>query len=180
MSQPTPKHLENFFNRLYKLQRGERAVLARALNQDRPSSHVPAFGIVERFVGDKEQGWRRDCYYLVAALFGKLEKETPKERPTGQVFAKAVKAYSGKESSGDGLSPTERRFLALLDSDSEELPYRLRQLTSMITTGSNRVQSLLDWPSLLQDLTKWNFESRATQKKWAQEFYRNETKEEKE
>ena len=62
---------------------------------------------------------------------------------------------------------TERRFINLLDADSEQLPNRLRQMISLL-----REQNL-DFEDLLKGLLYWNDERKRTQNTWAREFYRN-------
>jgi CRISPR system Cascade subunit CasB len=70
----------------------------------------------------------------------------------------------------------EKRFVALVDSDKEELPGRLRQAVSLLKAKSVS----LGWARLLADLRSWDSEFRWVQRRWAREFWaedRNERSE---
>jgi CRISPR type I-E-associated protein CasB/Cse2 len=73
---------------------------------------------------------------------------------------------------GQGLTQEEKqqrekRFIDLLDSDSEELPYKLRQaITLMARDGVS-----LDWVLLIQHLTSWDHPRRWVQREWARGFW---------
>jgi CRISPR system Cascade subunit CasB len=165
-----------FVERLTRLDNGPRAELRRALLQDEPSRHAPIFRFVEPFVGGQSES-RRKAYYLVAALFGMAEKDQGAEERRPRIsLATAIKRYDYKtaDQSDEGMSPVERRFLALLDSDQDELPHRLRQIIRMLTTGAERISQPLDWAELLRDLVGWNYDTRSTQTRWAKVFYRTQ------
>jgi CRISPR type I-E-associated protein CasB/Cse2 len=73
---------------------------------------------------------------------------------------------------GSGLSQEEKqkrekRFIALLDTDREELPYMLRQAITLI--APNRVG--LDWVLLIRHLCQWSHSERWVQQKWARSFW---------
>lgn len=160
-----------FAQSLYKLGTGPRAELKRALLAEDPSLHTPIYRYVEPYVGN-HGGWKRKAYYLVAALYGFCGKEDEKGHRLG--LPEAVRIYERSDQApGDEMSSVEKRFLALLDSDTAELPHRLRQTLRMITTGASRVSQPLDWNQILNDLLKWNYSSRTTQTKWARNFYQN-------
>lgn len=166
-----PSREEQFVSSLFRLGSGPRAELKRALQQEDPGRHTAIFRYVEPFVPRDGRYGGRDAYYLVAALFGLVEKDDTRE-DSRVSLAKAVRQYElGGEAGGDEVSATEKRFLALLDADDDELPHRLRQMVKMVTSGSNRVHQQLDWQKLLTDLTRWNHPARRTQTDWAREFY---------
>ena len=129
----------------------ERAELRRCLAADKPCDHLPAYRLVERYSNaGKSTRWRRECYYLVAALFSLVERRPPRKRgrapdetdePTGKslTLARAVKAYEARTEKDEGnMSSVERRFLALLDSDRDQLAYRLRQMLQMVIGASEK------------------------------------------
>ncbi len=62
---------------------------------------------------------------------------------------------------------TERRFIALLDADGEQLSHRLRQMIALLT------EHAIDFEGLLKDLLYWNDDQKRTQSSWARDFYRN-------
>ena len=162
-----------------RIDSGVQAQLRRALLEDDPSQYPPIFHLVEPHIPNDSTEAVRKAYYLVASLFGLAEKEHDAEELRPRIkLAQAISRYNYKDEAGDdGLSPTERRFLALLDADRDELPYRLRQIVRMLTTGSERISQPLDWAGLLKDLKYWNSSNRSVQTRWAKEFYRTKPNE---
>src|SRR5262249_19682342 len=61
----------------------------------------------------------------------------------------------------------ERRFIDLLDTDADELPYKLRQAVTLIARDSIG----LDWRLLIQHLGHWDHPDRWVQKDWARGFW---------
>ena len=136
-----------------------RAVLRRSLAFD-PGQHIPAFPYVEPFLKGEESGWRRDMHYLVAALWAAHWREG--RAGAAQTLARACASHQIKS----GSASTERRFINLLDADREQLPHRLRQMTALLG------EQPIDFEALLDDLLRWNSESKRTQNAWARDFYR--------
>ncbi|MGH9438857.1 MAG: type I-E CRISPR-associated protein Cse2/CasB [Terriglobia bacterium] len=137
-----------------------RAVLRRSLAFD-PGRFVPAYPYVEPFVKDKDNSWRRAMLYLVAGLWAAQWREGQ----TGQRLSlgKACAAYQVKS----GSSSIERRFIALLDADNDQLPHRLRQMIALLK------EQPIDFDALLTGLLYWNDDQKRTQNAWARDFYRN-------
>jgi|SaaInl7_135m_RNA_FD_contig_21_1313723_length_1049_multi_7_in_0_out_0_2 CRISPR system Cascade subunit CasB len=146
---------QRFIEHLSGLDRGARAELRRSLAFD-PGQHVLAFQYVERFAPD--DGWRRNAYYLTAGLYA-----LHPEHAEGRNFGRSVADLQQRKAS----SSTETRFLALLDADSDQLAYRLRQMVSLVKSESISV----DWRQLLDDLFWWNYPERRVQRRWARGFY---------
>lgn len=63
----------------------------------------------------------------------------------------------------------EKRFVALLDSDREDLPDRLRHCVSLLKAKDKEIP--VGWWQLLTDLQRWNYDSRWVQKKWSRDFW---------
>jgi CRISPR system Cascade subunit CasB len=61
----------------------------------------------------------------------------------------------------------EKRFIDLLDTDTDELPYKLRQAITLIARDGVG----LDWVQLIQDLHRWGNDNRRVQKDWARGFW---------
>ena len=78
-------------------------------------------------------------------------------------IGKACAAYQEES----GSTSTERRFIAMLDADRDQLPYRLRQIVSLLK------EMTIDFDSMLLDLQYWNDNQKRTQNAWARDFYRN-------
>ena len=152
-----------FIDRLENLSRGNakvRAVLRRSLALP-PGEYSPAFAYVEPFLTADVKPWRRQMFYLVAGLWAAYWREGKTTAPMSIGKACAVhRAITGSSS-------TERRFIALLDADSDQLPRRLRQVVALLR------EQPLDYNALLHDLFLWNSDEKHTQKAWARDFYQN-------
>jgi CRISPR type I-E-associated protein CasB/Cse2 len=55
----------------------------------------------------------------------------------------------------------------LLDSDADELAWRLRQIIQLVASQG----VALDWPALLSDMIGWGHPDRYVQTKWARFFW---------
>lgn len=138
-----------------------RAILRRSLAFD-PGQFIPAFPYVEHFVvRDESNAWRRKVYYLVAGLWAAHWREDRTGEPMS--FGKACAVYQ----TNSGATSTERRFINLLDADSEQLPHRLRQMVALLKDDP------INFSALLQGLLGWNQDKKPTQNAWARDFYLN-------
>jgi CRISPR system Cascade subunit CasB len=137
-----------------------RAVLRRSLAFT-PGEHVPAFPYVEPFLKGEVRSWRRKMLYLVAGLWAAHWRDG--RSGASMSIGKACAVHQAVS----GSTNTERRFIALLDADSDQLPHRLRQTIALLK------EQPIDFDALLQDLLYWNNEEKRTQKAWASDFYRN-------
>jgi CRISPR system Cascade subunit CasB len=61
----------------------------------------------------------------------------------------------------------EKRFIDLLDTDAEELPYKLRQAITLITRDGVG----LDWVRLIRHIGQWDHPARRVQTEWARGFW---------
>lgn len=136
-----------------------RAVLRRSLAFD-PGAFPAAYPYVEPFLKDDDSHWRRQVHYLVAALWATHWKaaRTGVALPIGQAVAQHQIA--------SGSASTERRFIALLDADADELPYRLRQMVALLKDQA------IDFDALLANLLRWHAPDKRIQNQWARQFYR--------
>jgi CRISPR system Cascade subunit CasB len=137
-----------------------RAVLRRSLAFD-PGQYVPAYPYVEPVVKDESNSWRREMHYLVAGLWAAHWREGRAAVP--MTIGKACAVYQA----ASGSTSTERRFITLLDSSSDELPHRLRQVIALLKDHP------IDFEALLTGLVSWNDDRKRTQNGWARDFYRN-------
>lgn len=137
-----------------------RAVLRRSLAFG-PGTFVPAYPYVEPFIKAESSSWRREMHYLVAGLWAAhLREERQGDRRT---IGKACAVYQA----ASGSASVERRFIALLDSDGDQLPNHLRQMIALLK------EQPIDFDALLIGLLYWNDDQKRTQNAWAQDFYRN-------
>lgn len=144
-----------------------RAVLRRSLAFD-PGAHPPAYPYVEPFLRDDGSAWRRSAHYLVAALWAlhwRQDRSGP-TMPIGRAIANHAHKHHTHEQLDKGDSSTERRFVALLDADTDQLPHRLRQMVALLKDET------LDFGALLSDLLRWNAPHKPAQQQWARDFYR--------
>jgi CRISPR system Cascade subunit CasB len=136
-----------------------KAVLRRSLAFE-PGLFVPAYPYVEPFVKDEENSWKRKMFYLVAGLWAAHWREGRSNVPIS--IGKACAIYHR----ASGSSSTERRFISLLDADSDQLPHRLRQMMALLK------EQAIDFNDLLKGLLYWTDDQRRTQNTWARDFYR--------
>lgn len=150
-----------FFVRLGELAERDSSVVAtlRRSVAFEPGTFAPAFSIIEPAMAGQPE-WRRRNAYLVAGLWA-LGQRRSSGAPVP--MAVALRRFGSSKSS----SSVELRFTALLDSDSDELPHRLRQAVSLVTSQ----QIALDWPRLLEDVSAWGSDSRYVQRRWARDFW---------
>lgn len=137
-----------------------RAVLRRSLAFD-PGTFAPAYPYVEPFVQDHDNSWRREMLYLVAGLWAAHWREG--QRDQSMSLGKSCAACQAASES----TSTERRFINLLDADSDQLPHRLRQMIALLK------EHPIDFEALLKGLLYWNDDQKRTQNAWARDFYRN-------
>lgn len=145
-----------FVSHISGLDPGAKATLRRSLAFP-AGSWPPAFPYVERWVS-AERRWDRTVYYLVAGLQC-LSRATTAEGNMGR----AVSALRERT----GSSSVEQRFIALLDADHEQLPQRLRQMVTLLSSHDIAP----DWARLRRDLLAWNSAERFVQQRWARSYY---------
>ena len=156
---------EWFISRLEKLEREEdRAALAalrRGLGKP-PGTAIETHPYVMPYttgMHDKDA----DAYYIVATLFGLYPCQSWR---SGASKAKNNLGASLALLKGESDS-TEKRFVALLNTHSDDLPDHLRQAISLLKSKDAPV----NWLQLLKDIKGWNYESRSVQRDWAKGFW---------
>ena len=153
-----------------KAWRPARAALRRSLAFP-PGAYPKAMPYVEPFIREVDRKRNeqeahyleeREAYYLVAALYA-LKDGAHQE---GRTLARALREKARKSDS------VEKRFLALLDADRDQIAFRLRQAVALVEGG-------LDFAQLLDDLVEWfDFKGLRVRARWAREFYGTEASEE--
>ena len=98
---------------------------------------------------------------LAAGLFAWVKGDCPQRDDVN--FGAAF----GARLTLDEKRQREKRFIDLLDTDREELPYKLRQAITLIARDGGG----LDWVRLIQDLDRWGRPSRRVQQEWARGFW---------
>ena len=147
-----------------------RAVLRRSLAFD-PGRYVLAYPYVEHRVKNEGNTWRREMHYLVAGLWAAHWRDgrSGAPMPIGKACAVFDSAKRKTMSLDDRrkISSTEKRFVTLLDADSDQLPNRLRQMIDLLK------EQAIDFGALLDGLLYWNDDQKRTQNAWARDYYQN-------
>lgn len=139
--------------------RQDRAALAhlrRGLNS-KPGESVAMFPYVGRFLGEKTDAAHDRAVFLTSALFADYSDAASNIGDLGRSIRQIA----------DRSDSIERRFIALLDADPDDLHYYLRQMIGMLKANNIAV----NWTELFKDIRGWGSESRYVQKKWARSFW---------
>lgn len=154
-------HLEQ----LGKQDRGALAILRRSLSFE-SGAYPPAYPYVERFAGAERHA--RDPFRLALYVVAGLFALHPHQASTS--LARSLGELMRARDSGS----IEKRFIALLGADAENLPNYLRQIVSLLSANDLG----FDYEQLLDDLTRWlnprldpDWRDEIRQR-WARDFYR--------
>lgn len=144
---------------------GNRAALAalrRSVGRE-PGEVVEACRYVDPLLPPWTTGKAEEAFYLVAGLFG-WHPTNRTGKDLGGSFAELAAAQRAA-----GLEPAgvERRFVALLDADREDLPQHLRHAVSLLRTNGIP----LDFARLLRDVLSWDHPDRFVRRRWARSFW---------
>ncbi|MBN2676777.1 MAG: type I-E CRISPR-associated protein Cse2/CasB [Anaerolineaceae bacterium] len=146
-----------FIEKLKKLTAGEKARLKRnAGNKIAESREV--MGLFYRLLPEGTPAYDHETFFLVATLFPMIDVTE-----TGSFASSMSKAKNKKNEKG-----LDKRFEILLDSDSEQIGFRIRQAVHYLSSQKIRIH----WVSLLDDLTHWTHPDRYIQQEWAREYFR--------
>lgn len=109
----------------------------------------------------------QEDFFLVATLFP-LMPHTMHGINLGTTLRR-VKLQ--RTDAGDNGRSLDRRFEALLDSDREQLPFRLRQAVRLAAARASGVSVAVDWAQLLKDIRYWEHPDSFVQLQWARAYY---------
>jgi CRISPR system Cascade subunit CasB len=112
--------------------------------------------------------YQEDWYYMVASLFATHRVDWQGEAGNGRSSLGASFAQLARRTDSQGV---ERRFMALLECDAEDLPEHLRHAVSLLKAHEVAV----DWAELLRDVLRWDSDERCIQRKWARTYWRTDT-----
>ena len=152
---------KSFFYYLRKRSESDTSVvgtLRRSLTLD-PGTDARTFPLIEPWTS-KMSAHARGTIYL-AAGFWSLAVRQSKGKPVLSFPAAMHRVYRSTNSDS-----VEKRFTRLLDSDADELRWRLRSNVTLLTSQG----IALEWPQLLADMLDWN-RSSDVQVKWARDFW---------
>ena len=142
----------------------DRRALA-ALRRSMVTRPMPAEAIrvVAPFLPQEATGWWEDVYYIIAALFAMHPCLSRKETGRAPSLARALREAAG----GDGGQGPERRLLALLGCNSEDLPTHLRHVVSYLSARKISI----DYGQLMWDLSWWDSGEGKVQRRWGRDFW---------
>lgn len=174
MSQPSATtggtKSRRFADFLRELEEGEdRAALAalrRGLGK-RPGEAPEMFPYLVPWMPSEASPWQEAPYYLVASLFGLHPLSWGSADVVGPTTnLGASLAILGHKERVERAG-VERRFVALLNSDRDDLPEHLRRIVGLLKAHEVPV----DWARLLDDLGHWDWMNRPVQRRWARAFW---------
>jgi len=151
-----------FIEKLGKLDAGDKAKLKRSAG-NRIAESRQVMGLFYRLLPEGIPAYLHETFFLVATLFPMIEGTE-----TGS-FASAMNKARKK----DNQKGLDKRFEILLDADSEQIAFRLRQAIHYLASQNGRMH----WETLLDDLSHWDHPERYIQQKWAREYFGNQKKE---
>jgi CRISPR type I-E-associated protein CasB/Cse2 len=127
-----------------------------------PKLPPEAVRVVAPFLPEHATGWRETVYYLIGGLFALYPCPSSQEK-YGLSLGKALHlAQKGDE----GLGP-ERRLLALLGCNSEDLPNHLRHAVSYLRAR----EVPIDYRQLMWHLLQWDKIESNVQRRWGRDFW---------
>lgn len=151
-------------------QRGDRAALAslrRALGRE-PGGSVEAYPAIYHALGDEQLSPRREQpYFVVAPLFALYPEGGWRSEETGRFEQRNLGASLALLALNAESGSIEKRFQALLDSYSDELPEHLRHAVSLLRAHDMPIS----WEELLDDVRGWDDAGRRVQRKWARAYW---------
>lgn len=141
------------------------AMLRRGLGKQ-PGEAMEVYRYIGNFAANAKGKMHEEALHTVATLFGfypSPNREGDKYDSNLGVSVSELAAKSNRES-------VQKRFVALLDAHSDDLPNHLRQMIGLLKANDVRI----NWLQLLNDLNWWDSDGREVQRRWAKSFNWNE------
>lgn len=151
-----------FINYLYGLvdpKRQDRAALAhlrRGLGR-KPGAAMEMYPYLGQFLPNERSPRYENAIFIVAALFA-YYPDAPKT--SGNLGASLRRLKDDSDS-------IEKRFVALLNAEADELPNYLRQIIGLLKSKDVAV----NWEKLFDDVRQWSNDNRYVQARWARSFW---------
>lgn len=160
--QDTDEKIKEFLGNLAALDAGGRAKLKRDAGKELAEAH--SIGLFYRLLPYGLSSAQEEMYFLAATLYPLAKNSDAKN------FGTSLKTLrQGKKQRQEPTKSMDKRFEVLLDSDKEQLPYRLRQAVKFLNSGEQKIG--VNWAQLLKHLLGWQHSSRYVQKEWAREYF---------
>lgn len=139
------------------------AALRRGLGKQ-PGEAMETYRHVARFAVNAKNFQHEKAFHTVATLFGLYPSDSRRGDHWAQTNLGASLRELKNKVDGEGA---ERRFVALLNSHTDELDDHLRHIISLLKSKKVSV----NWRQLLADIRWWDGEGRDVQRKWAKAFW---------
>ncbi len=159
--------VSRFVGRLEELDVGGRARLRRNAGTSLSEARN-AMSLFFRLLPPNVAEYHHETYFMIATLFPLCESmgtgaEAGRTRNLGATLRSAR-----NDNNGSGL---DRRMEALLESDPEQLRFRLRQAIRLARSARLTV----DWAQLLRDVLLWDHPDKFVQRRWAEAYFGDES-----
>ncbi len=141
--------------------RQDRAALAnlrRGLGKT-PKSVMEMYPYLGQFLYNDSKRNYETAVFIVAALFAYYPDAPGNAGNLGDSIRRMK----------DDSDSIEKRFVALLNAEAEDLPYYLRQIVGLLKSKEIAV----NWNRLFKDVKDWNSDKRYVQTAWARGFWGN-------
>jgi CRISPR system Cascade subunit CasB len=157
--------------------RAKLAALRRGLGKENGWDPQLA-SIVNPRIGDIAERRTTICYQ-VAALFGlhpvgwpRASGDSDTERYQNRTFGRSLHLYAVDKSKSSGTledikQPLDRRLMALLNADSDDVFDHLRYAVSLL----RGTEIPVDWGKLMLDLDRWDEPDRSVQRTWSRAWW---------
>ena len=145
------------------------ATLRRGLGK-KPGEEMGIYRYLGRFANRMKSLHQEEAYHLIATLFGLYPGESWRSSD-GDKSKTNLGASLRKLKNDMGGESVERRFVALLNSHTEDLSEHLRQIVGLLKSKDIP----LDWQQLLEAIEFWDFDDdRRMQRNWAKSFWQED------
>jgi len=156
--------------------RAKLAALRRGLG--RPDGWDPQLAsIVNPRITDISNKKQEEICYQVSALFGLHPVSWPRsddetERHANRTFGRSLHLYAVDRAKEGGTledikQPLDRRMMALLDANSDDVFDHLRYAVSLL----RGTEIPVDWGKLMMDLERWDDPDRHVQRAWSRSWW---------
>lgn len=165
MSEPSNKETNFTDEWLAKLvpDRGAIAAMHRGLGKPPGIVHQ-----MDRYILPFVFGESEEPYYLVAALFAAWHQGKEKVVNADSNLGRSLRTMVNLElDRKEAEKRIEKRLIALLNCQRDDLPVHLRQIVSLLRSK----EVPINWAQLLHDIKGWNWEDRGVQRSWARGFW---------
>lgn len=166
MSEEKGAWKSRFFDRLGKLTNGEKASLKRSIGLRMQEAKGEAIATFYKVIPKSELekgGFFEEKLFLIATLWS-FHRYASKSEIS---FGTTLRLLRNSDS-------FDKKVYALIDSkispEDGELAYRMAQVVRMADSEGVKIY----WEKLLDDLMGWEWETRAVQRNWARDYFKDE------